>query len=134
MSEYIEKLKDPRWQRVRLKVFEREDFSCQCCGSTEETLHVHHLIYSKGEPWDAPMETLECLCKSCHELREMFNEIIDRTTVPTFFFNCFTRFFAVAVSKGNIPEDQLGDKFALWYRCMLKESRKENKCKIVLDK
>lgn len=74
MSAYSEKLKDPRWQRKRLGVLERAEWKCECCGDDKETLQVHHLIYSKGEPWDAPDDTLECLCESCHESREEFNK------------------------------------------------------------
>lgn len=31
----------------------QDAFSCQCCGETTETLHVHHLDYKKScDPWD----------------------------------------------------------------------------------
>ena len=76
MSDYSEKLKDPRWQKLRLKVFERDQFKCSCCESADNTLHVHHLVYSKGEPWDAPTEHLETLCNDCHEFREDLNKFL----------------------------------------------------------
>ena len=65
MSAYAEKLKDPRWQRRRLEILERDDFSCQACGAEDKTLHVHHKWYV-GEPWEAPDEALETLCEPCH--------------------------------------------------------------------
>lgn len=65
---YSEKLKDPRWQRKRLEILQRDDFACCKCLSTTETLHVHHGYYEKGlEPWEYDDDTLWTLCESCHE-------------------------------------------------------------------
>lgn len=71
MSDYWKKLQDPRWQRVRLKVMERDGFKCRDCEGTSETLHVHHCHYVKGGPWETPMELLLTLCRDCHENRQM---------------------------------------------------------------
>jgi len=67
--EYSEKLRDPRWQKKRLKIMERDNFSCQFCQSKTDTLNVHHIAY-EGEPWDAKDELLITLCESCHEKEE----------------------------------------------------------------
>jgi len=68
MSNYSEKLKDPRWQKKRLEVLERDNWKCQNCGDEESTLAVHHLYYEKGkEPWDYPLEAFKTLCEVCHE-------------------------------------------------------------------
>lgn len=68
---YWELLRDPRWQKVRLHVMEREAFACQYCGDTSTTLNVHHTFYRTGaDPWDYPMDSLECLCEPCHERAE----------------------------------------------------------------
>jgi hypothetical protein len=65
---YSEKLKDPRWQKLRLKVFERDEFHCQLCYDDESPLVVHHLSYiPKHEPWDYPLENFMTLCESCHQ-------------------------------------------------------------------
>ncbi len=64
---YAEKLKDPRWQKKRLKILERDNFTCQGCGNTKKTLHVHHMKYDK-EPWLIDDESLTTLCDSCHEI------------------------------------------------------------------
>jgi 5-methylcytosine-specific restriction endonuclease McrA len=65
---YGELLRDPRWQRKRLEVMQREDFTCQNCGAKNQTLNVHHRYYAKGmKPWEYDDDTLHCLCEPCHE-------------------------------------------------------------------
>lgn len=64
---YLEKLRDPRWQRKRLEVFQRDNFACTACGDTESTLNVHHKMYEPGkDPWDYPLSSLETRCDKCH--------------------------------------------------------------------
>lgn len=64
---YQEKLKDPRWQRKRLKILERDDWACQKCFDTESTLHVHHRYYKQCDPWEYPDDALITFCDECHE-------------------------------------------------------------------
>lgn len=67
MSTYSEKLKDPRWQKKRLKILERDDFTCKVCGSIEKTLHVHHIFYlARKNPWEYPDCFLVTACEDCH--------------------------------------------------------------------
>lgn len=75
---YWEKLKDPRWQKKRLEVLECYKFTCADCGSTDKTLHVHHMIYRKGaEPWEyEPMGDLMALCEDCHTERTLVDNAI----------------------------------------------------------
>lgn len=66
-SEYSQKLRDPRWQKMRLQVMNRDEFSCQFCGDPTTTLNVHHRWYVAGrEPWDYPLDSLLTLCEVCH--------------------------------------------------------------------
>lgn len=68
MSEYKEKLKDPRWQKKRLQIFERDDWCCQKCGDDETTLVVHHRLYRQNtDPWNYHEYELISLCENCHE-------------------------------------------------------------------
>lgn len=68
MKTYTEKLKDPRWQKKRLEIFERDRYVCQICGRTTRELQVHHWIYRKGmEPWEQPNEDMITVCKNCHQ-------------------------------------------------------------------
>lgn len=74
---YLLKLKDPRWQKKRLKILERDKWTCQICFDTKETLHVHHKKYSSGEPWESSDDDLVTLCASCHEVEtEFLNEYL----------------------------------------------------------
>lgn len=73
---YSELLKDPRWQKKRLHILERDHWACKLCGDTETTLNVHHKKYVKNKsPWDYPNETLVTLCEHCHTLvtKEFFS-------------------------------------------------------------
>lgn len=68
-SAYSEKLKNPRWQKKRLEIFERDGWKCRACQDEKSTLHVHHLVYEKGkEPWDYDNAKLVTLCEECHNL------------------------------------------------------------------
>lgn len=72
MSTYSERLKDPRWQRKRLEIFERDGFACRVCGDTKKELQVHHIMYLAGlEPWNYPGEVLVTLCVAHHEAEEL---------------------------------------------------------------
>jgi len=62
---YGEKLKDPRWQKLRLQVMNRDGFCCKLCHDQKSTLNIHHLKYVR-EPWDCPAEFLITLCEDCH--------------------------------------------------------------------
>lgn len=66
---YKDQLKDPRWQRTSARIKERDDWTCQYCGSTTVCLNVHHIKYSEsGAPWDVPDEWLITFCEKCHEI------------------------------------------------------------------
>jgi len=67
MKTYSQKLRDPRWQKKRLQVLERDRWACQRCYSKTEPLEVHHKEYGRGDPWDVPDEWLVTLCEDCHE-------------------------------------------------------------------
>ncbi|MHB9110427.1 MAG: HNH endonuclease [Armatimonadota bacterium] len=64
---WSEQLKDPRWQKKRLEIMERDKFRCRWCLNEESTLTVHHSYYEKGlKPWEYPNESLVTLCEECH--------------------------------------------------------------------
>lgn len=64
----MEQYKDPRWQKRRLQIMERDKFGCQSCGLTGRTLNVHHFVYKRGKDiWDYKDDELITLCNECHE-------------------------------------------------------------------
>ena len=68
LTAYQQKLLDPRWQKKRLAILERDEWTCQKCFDSETTLHVHHRYYAKGkDPWDYHDALLVTLCAECHE-------------------------------------------------------------------
>lgn len=83
---YAEKLKDPRWQKKRLEILSRDNFTCKCCFNTDKTLHVHHKIYESNNPWETSSIHLITLCEDCHE---NWNEI--KLSNEADFLNTFYR-------------------------------------------
>lgn len=76
---YSEKLKDPRWQKKRLEILNRDDWTCRYCGDKETTLHVHHELYTKGaDPWDYDDYLLTTLCEECHEINHLVKTDLEK--------------------------------------------------------
>ena len=69
---YSELLRDPLWQKKRLKILERDNFTCQNCSDTKNELHIHHFKYY-GKPWEAEDNDLITYCKECHEFITRYN-------------------------------------------------------------
>lgn len=67
MSDYATKLRDGRWQKKRLEIFDRDGWQCYICGSGND-LQVHHNWYiGRMEPWDYDESQLITLCGKHHE-------------------------------------------------------------------
>lgn len=107
---YAEKLKDPRWQKMRLKVLERDEFECSLCKSAENTLHVHHRYYEKGKcPWEYPEDSLQTLCSECHEQTEKALGKLKRAAGHLDFYDVDTlSYFASAMENESDASDMLG--------------------------
>lgn len=72
---YSKKLQDPRWQQKRLRVLERDNFSCKLCGSAKTTLDVHHHLYESGkDPWEYNDDVLDTYCRKCHGIIEFLKK------------------------------------------------------------
>lgn len=109
---YSEKLKSPKWQKKRLEVLNRDNFTCQHCGDTETELHVHHLKYS-GEPHDSPLSDLLTLCKDCHfiETFEIFDtQVIEHIRISKFILirTDNGKVFLYHITKDKDPEYLVG--------------------------
>jgi hypothetical protein len=65
---YWQLLQDPRWQKKRLQIMERDNWECKHCRNKGAKLNVHHYYYiSKRMPWDYPDWALITVCDQCHE-------------------------------------------------------------------
>jgi hypothetical protein len=96
MSEYSEKLRDPRWQKKRLEIMERDGWACQNCFDTESTLCVHHKYYLKDkEIWEYPNRLLITLCENCHEI-----ETVNQTKLDGYFLDeLHTLFLSASINE-----------------------------------
>lgn len=66
-QEYYESFKDPRWQKKRLEILERDEWICKSCGEKHEQLHAHHTVYYDMYPWEYGNNTIVTLCDTCHK-------------------------------------------------------------------
>ena len=66
---YQQQLRDPRWQRKRLSVLERDGWKCVACGDSKTELHVDHIQYrvKRIKAWEYRLDELQTLCRPCHE-------------------------------------------------------------------
>lgn len=73
---YQEQLRDPRWQKKRLKIFERDAWQCTRCSEGQYELHVHHANgYRNGlAPWEYDDSELKTLCCHCHKAHHIFEK------------------------------------------------------------
>ena len=75
---YSQKLRDPRWQKKRLEIMNRDNWQCIFCGCQTENLQVHHILYQRKEPWEYPDYLYQTLCEKCHlERQEWTDKIVN---------------------------------------------------------
>ena len=58
-------LQSPKWNKKRLAVLQRDQYTCQSCGITNVPLHVHHMSGYELIP-NEPTTCLISLCEDCH--------------------------------------------------------------------
>ncbi len=86
MSDYSEKLKDPRWQKKRLQILERDNWTCLKCNATDKTLNVHHKYYELYENvWDYPTYALITLCSDCHKEEHASKREYEKMVINHFY-------------------------------------------------
>jgi hypothetical protein len=70
---YQEQIAHPKWQKKRLEILQRDNFTCTLCGDTETTLHIHHEEYGKFA-WSVDSKYLHTRCSHCHLLEEYYKK------------------------------------------------------------
>jgi len=81
MSKWSSAYRDSRWQKMRLKVMERDGFACQSCGKDgpDAALAVHHTYYEAGTaPWEYPLDSLITWCEDCHDGRHILGRCVSK--------------------------------------------------------
>ncbi len=77
-NNYKSLLSKPKWQKKRLEILNRDNFTCKSCGDTETELQVHHKSYINGnDPWDYNDDNFETLCSKCHKTNHHKVEITE---------------------------------------------------------
>ena len=65
---FAEQYKHPKWQKKRLEIMKRDDYTCRYCDSKEKELQIHHIEYEKGKKvWEYEDGNFLTLCKDCHK-------------------------------------------------------------------
>ena len=105
MPTYSQKLRDPRWQRKRLEIFQRDQWTCKWCKSKDRTLNVHHHWYNRQwEPWEYPDHLLVTLCEECHLRIESLKGVISIALVDYPGFRDGISDLYAKISTGEISE------------------------------
>lgn len=110
---YSDRLKDPRWQKKRLEILNRDKFTCQYCFDKKSTLHVHHMAYPKGlDIWDVPNYMLITLCENCHSWVQNYGywediiSVLKRILLPANLFVLAAEFEEL-LKRRNIGNEKL---------------------------
>lgn len=64
---YSEYLKSEHWKALRAAAKRDAHFTCQVCGATETTLHVHHRSYDHLGDFIRERRDVLVLCGDCHQ-------------------------------------------------------------------
>lgn len=106
-SDYRKQWKDPRWQRKRLEIFSRDNFTCKNCSNTDAELNAHHLYYIKGaKPWEYKNSALVTLCSSCHDEWHRLKSMLDKKTG---FLTAELEWIGKCIDRG--PHRSISDRF-----------------------
>lgn len=81
--DYHEFLNTPWWNAVRDYKRRREDNTCEKCGCTDKTLHIHHPNYEIRGYEDKYIDTLQCLCEDCHKEAHNKNKEIEEEFIKS---------------------------------------------------
>lgn len=66
-KEYLSYINSPAWNIKRVERLHYDDYTCQDCGATSQSLDVHHLTYKRFR--HERTTDLVSLCRRCHDYR-----------------------------------------------------------------
>lgn len=120
-KDFFNQYKDPRWQKKRLKILNRDNFKCVLCGEDKDTLHIHHKKYEYNTPvWEQDDKFLVTLCESCHvfetEGKNCFS-VLEGVIKERFFSTDYIelgRAFLSIINK-PYPPSVLSDAIERWF-------------------
>ena len=94
---YADKLRDPRWQKKRLEIFERDGWYCVYCMYNTSMLSVHHIFYNKKDPWDHDNDAMVTVCEECHKMESDFeiNRGFNKASIPEKLFHVIQKHLRV---------------------------------------
>ena len=78
---YEELLQTQSWKEKRLKILNRDNYTCTFCHKQKPVMVVHHKYYLKYPneqhvlPWDYPDDALITLCDDCHKWWHANNKV-----------------------------------------------------------
>ena len=88
-------LTDPRWQKKRLEILQRDNWKCQVCKNEKEQLEVHHIFYLPDwQLWEYSNDWLVTLCHKHHDQQKHHSKM-------------FTNLFIILKTKGFLAQDLL---------------------------
>jgi 5-methylcytosine-specific restriction endonuclease McrA len=80
-NDFIEQYKDPRWQKKRLEILQRDSFRCRSCTDDLTMLHIHHWRYDNNvKVWEYDNEDLVTLCETCHNAITSIDRMLKTAT------------------------------------------------------
>lgn len=111
---YKEKLLDPRWQKKRLEILNRDNWECSICHCKKKTLHIHHKKYLPNcDPWDYENKLLQTLCYECHEFVQSETDCASHDIVEIMKERfSFAGMYAIAKSIDKINIEKEDDDYA----------------------
>jgi hypothetical protein len=103
---YSELLRKPSWQKKRLEIMSRDNWTCNLCGDTETCLNVHHKEYKKNtNPWDYEDSNFVTLCEPCHNeityQKDNINKSLEGVKVSKSSKNSDTGCFLLIIKFGD---------------------------------
>jgi len=126
---YSQKLNDPRWQKKRLEIMQRDQWKCTMCKDEGQTLHIHHINYSTGsEPWECGDEDVATLCRKCHREIECSIRLL-RNAVVKFRsgIDSFRMSLAISAVLSSFQKWPLNEDENLVFEVLLAASKMESK-------